>query len=183
MLSELISDLQEVGDQPRPVLSTETVVHGPPAALKPCHELWLRDDEESDLHCKWIITQKRLRGEEYTSVIGKRDYGLRSGQRKRSPHMWPRTRKDKKRPIALHRWIATCVWGSAPTKKHDAAHICGNARCIAAAHIRWQLPIKNQRDERIHHHTHNHISKTSAKRFALDEWPTFPCALQDELSV
>ena len=182
-LSELIVELEKLKPHAPAILKPETVAAGPPAKLRNCHTLELPESKDAAVHRSWIISQKRMPTKEYTSVIGRRDYDLNSGQRKRSAQAWPRTDKDKKRPIALHQWIATCVWGAAPSFDHDAAHVCGNSRCIAAAHIRWQISPKNRGKERAHHKTFNRVHRTRAVRYSIQEWPAFPRTRMDETST
>lgn len=48
------------------------------------------------------------------------------------------------------RYVCTIVNGSPPTPKHEAAHYCGNARCVNPKHIRWATAVENAGDKLIH---------------------------------
>lgn len=47
-----------------------------------------------------------------------------------------------------------CVWvkGPPPSKKHHAAHSCGNGHlgCITPKHLSWKTQSENEMDKRIH---------------------------------
>lgn len=49
-----------------------------------------------------------------------------------------------------HRAVCTVVHGSPPTTSHDAAHICGNPRCVNHRHLRWATRTENMADTLSH---------------------------------
>ena len=49
-----------------------------------------------------------------------------------------------------HRYICTKIYGPAPTKKHDAAHSCGNKLCMNKRHLRWATRAENEADKKAH---------------------------------
>lgn len=119
-----------------------------PSLLSPCVELDLSQCSRTS----FVMSQQRAHGKSYVTVHGRRDYDARARVKKqRSQQSWPRTRETKRlRPVCLHRWIAVVAHGLPPSTQHEAAHICGNDRCIASSHIRWQFPIENIRDRTFH---------------------------------
>lgn len=58
------------------------------------------------------------------------------------------------RSLFAHRYICKAVNGPPPTKRHHAAHNCGNSWCVNPRHIRWATPVDNNADK-ISHDTHN----------------------------
>lgn len=48
--------------------------------------------------------------------------------------------------------------GMPPTGEHEAAHFCGNSRCVNPNHLRWATPSENQID-RVAHETSNRGSR------------------------
>lgn len=44
--------------------------------------------------------------------------------------------------------------GEPPTPSHEAAHFCGNSKCVNPNHLRWATPSENQMD-RVAHETSN----------------------------
>jgi len=67
-----------------------------------------------------------------------------------SPNYW-QFRKEGKN-IGAHRWMCEQRHGPAPTKRHQAAHCCGNGHlgCVNPKHLRWALPIENNADKLEH---------------------------------
>lgn len=41
------------------------------------------------------------------------------------------------RRVAMHRLICELVHGPVPSSGYVAAHVCGNATCVAPRHLRW----------------------------------------------
>lgn len=52
--------------------------------------------------------------------------------------------------IKAHRYMCELVNGPAPSPQHDAAHSCGNRRCVSPRHISWKTKTENQLDRRLH---------------------------------
>jgi hypothetical protein len=52
-----------------------------------------------------------------------------------------------------HRFMCELVHGCAPSDIHEAAHACGDARCVNPHHLSWKTPSENQFD-RWGHGTH-----------------------------
>lgn len=48
-----------------------------------------------------------------------------------------------------HRVVCLVVHGSCPSG-YEAAHRCGNRRCLNPGHIRWASGTENQADRRLH---------------------------------
>ena len=61
-----------------------------------------------------------------------------------------------------------------PSEDSDSTHVCGNERCIAAAHLRWQSQGENRDDQRFHK-MHAPLTPrsqtTSMRRFSRMPWP------------
>lgn len=53
----------------------------------------------------------------------------------------------KKRRTLVHRLVCEISNGPAPTGKEDAAHTCGNAKCVNRRHIRWATRAENIADK------------------------------------
>jgi HNH endonuclease len=54
--------------------------------------------------------------------------------------IWPFSRRDGRGYIneePVSRFVCKLAHGSPPTEKHDAAHNCGNERCVNPHHLRW----------------------------------------------
>lgn len=52
--------------------------------------------------------------------------------------------------IRANRLMCALRHGPPPTSKHEAAHNCGNERCVNPDHLRWATPTENQNDRVIH---------------------------------
>lgn len=50
----------------------------------------------------------------------------------------------------VHRLVCEDAHGSAPSDTHEAAHSCGNRRCVARRHLSWKTPLENEKDKLIH---------------------------------
>lgn len=49
-----------------------------------------------------------------------------------------------------HRWMCEQTHGPAPSRKHHAAHSCGNQLCVNPRHLSWKTNSENQIDRRTH---------------------------------
>lgn len=54
------------------------------------------------------------------------------------------------RPHFVHRYVCEQVHGEPPSEIHQAAHSCGNRRCVNPHHLRWATPRENHADKIIH---------------------------------
>lgn len=50
----------------------------------------------------------------------------------------------------VHRLVCEAEHGPAPSAIHEAAHSCGNMRCVARRHLSWKTPFENEKDKLIH---------------------------------
>ena len=82
---------------------------------------------------------------------------------------WPRCKKRRSEPtiVNVHSWVAASVWGErSNASKMQATHICGNDKCVAACHIRYQSADANRADHKFHSvrngpHTSMSVSRLS----------------------
>lgn len=49
-----------------------------------------------------------------------------------------------------HRYMCQARHGRPPTPKHQAAHSCGNTKCINPNHLSWKTASENQFDRHSH---------------------------------
>lgn len=52
--------------------------------------------------------------------------------------------------VNAHRFVCESAHGQPPTSEHEAAHSCGNARCVNPRHLRWATPRENCADMILH---------------------------------
>lgn len=60
------------------------------------------------------------------------------------------TEDGKKFIGRAHRYMCRLAHGEPPTDKHEAAHSCGNARCVNPKHLSWKTSSSNKLDSRGH---------------------------------
>jgi hypothetical protein len=58
--------------------------------------------------------------------------------------------KENGKTTAANRWICEQTHGPSPTDTHEAAHSCGNGRCLNPKHLRWATPKENTADKIVH---------------------------------
>jgi hypothetical protein len=49
-----------------------------------------------------------------------------------------------------HRYMCELVHGKQPTPTHQAAHECGDTRCVNPRHLSWKTASENQHDRKRH---------------------------------
>lgn len=49
-----------------------------------------------------------------------------------------------------HRLMCEIAKGPAPSRRHQAAHACGNRACVNPRHLSWKTQSENERDKIIH---------------------------------
>lgn len=74
--------------------------------------------------------------------------------------IWPYSRNNKGyaimaadgRDVLTHRQTCVAVYGSPPTPKHQAAHLCGKGHegCVNPRHLSWKTRSENEADKVIH---------------------------------
>ena len=144
-------------------------------------EWWSVDDDAMDpVLEEWAIAQEGVFGAEYVRVFGKRDGVQKGVKTQRSSQVWPRDRRGYKTAVRLHRWLALCVHGAPPPRRTHASHVCGNALCVRASHIRWQTRRENLVLDRAFHRKHHRVEsrphRTSRRpmvRFSRLWWPAY----------
>lgn len=52
--------------------------------------------------------------------------------------------------LTTHRWMCEVTNGPPPSDDHEAAHSCGNRRCVNPKHLSWKTRASNQLDRRLH---------------------------------
>ena len=119
----------------------------------------------------FVLSQSRSDGAAYISVSGRRSVRARGMKKVRSTQPWPRIpATDKLRPVSLHRWITMIVYGDPTSDDQQATHTCGNDRCVAGAHLRWQTEAANTEDMAFHgEHPPVHTVQ-GTRRFSRMAW-------------
>lgn len=56
-------------------------------------------------------------------------------------------------PYRANRIMCEKHHGKPPSRKHHAAHSCGNNACVNPKHVRWATPAENEADKIIHGRT------------------------------
>lgn len=72
--------------------------------------------------------------------------------------LWPYATNSDGYPCAvwggkgrrIHRLICEDRHGPPPTAKHEAAHNCGNRKCVNPNHLRWATHLENMADTKLH---------------------------------
>ena len=112
----------------------------------------------------FILSQSRSDGTGYVTVAGERRATAASAE------SWPRLPSGKKKLLAVHRWIAEATRQQPPGRDYQASHICGNSRCILAAHLRWQKRhTNNVLDGRFHSARNTGIVRYSRLPWGVSE--------------
>ena len=159
-LRRLITQLDQPNTQP-PVLSALDVPSYP-QPLDACHVLNVR---EIKAHSSFVLSQSRSDSAGYVTVAGERRETAASAK------SWPRTPSGRtKKLVALHRWITAATRQQPPGRDYQASHICGNSRCILAAHLRWQRRHTNKvLDGRFHSERNEGTTRYSRLRWGVSE--------------
>ena len=158
-LRRLITELDQANSQP-PVLSALDV-QSYPQPLGACHVLNVGEIKDSS----FVLSQSRSDGKGYISVAGQRRETAASAK------SWPRTPSGRtKKLVALHRWITAATRQQPRGRDFEASHVCGNSRCILAAHLRWQRRhTNNVLDRRFHSDTYTGTVRYSRLTWGVSE--------------
>jgi hypothetical protein len=65
----------------------------------------------------------------------------------------------------VSRLMCTLNYGPPESDKLEAAHKCGNARCVNPSHLRWATAQENQKDK-LAHGTHNRGEKCASNKLS-----------------
>ena len=76
-----------------------------------------------------------------------------SGQRYNCGGGYPTFSNGRGRRIAAHRMVCELTNGAPPSAHHQAAHTCGNSRCVNPSHLSWKTRKENAADK-VTHNTH-----------------------------
>ena len=157
-LRRLITELDQANSQP-PVLSALDV-QSYPQPLGACHVLNVGEIKDSS----FVLSQSRSDGKGYISVAGERRATAASAE------TWPRTPSGRKKLVDLHRWLVLATRQQPPGRDYEASHICGNSRCILAAHLRWQRRhTNNVVDRRFHTDQNEGVVRYSRLSWGVSE--------------
>lgn len=74
----------------------------------------------------------------------------------------------KGRMKRVHRLVCQHFYGDPPTDKHEAAHGCGNARCVNHRHLRWATTVENHADK-IGHGTLQRGERNGKSTLTVDQ--------------
>lgn len=162
LLRELVGELEQAPrDASAPKILAALPLPAAPEPLGLCREVSLVHYTPPS----FVLSQRRRpRTQGYVYVCDKRE--MCKGRR---PAPWPRLATGRKRLVALHRWILTATRGPPPSKAYVATHVCGNDKCILAAHLRWQKRLANLEDEDFHRKWNSAVGTRSKGRLRYSE--------------
>lgn len=76
---------------------------------------------------------------------------------------------DGKSAIVSRR-VCEAVHGPAPSPRHEAAHSCGDGRCVNPRHLRWATHVENMADQ-LMHGTRNRGERNGAAKLTREDIP------------